>query len=127
VKSRISIMVASAALAAALTAPGAFANDQDVIMAGRCSAASSSKIKLSPDDGLIEVEFEVDQNRVGDTWNVTLRDNGAVVFRTKATTAAPSGSFEVRRRIPDRAGRDTVRGIASNPRTGENCVASATI
>ena len=65
---------------------------------GTCTANSSAKIKLSPENGRIETEFEVDQNRNGVTWNVVLRRNGNVVVRTTATTRAPSGSFELRRR-----------------------------
>jgi hypothetical protein len=95
---------------------------------GVCSAASSSKIKLQMDDGgKIETEFEFDQNKVGRTWNVTISDNGVVVVRTTATTTAPSGSFTVRRLIPNRAGADHVVARAMNPASGESCVAKATI
>jgi hypothetical protein len=51
------------------------------------------QLKLSQEDGRIEVEFEVDQNRNGVPWKVTLRRNGSVVAATTAITRAPSGSF----------------------------------
>ena len=45
--------------------PAALANEDDVIREGSCTGAASWKLKLSPENGRIEVEFEVDQNRVG--------------------------------------------------------------
>ena len=67
------------------------ANDDDVIRTGSCSGASDWKLKLSPEDGRLEVEFEVDQNVVGDTWRVRLLRNGELFATTRATTTAPSG------------------------------------
>jgi hypothetical protein len=99
----------------------------DVKAKGTCSAASSSKIKLSMSNGRIETEFEVDQNRVGKVWNVVIRDNGVVVANTLATTTAPSGSFTVRRLLANRAGSDRVVARATNAATGETCSATATI
>ena len=74
-------------------------------------AAATSKLKLSAEDGGIEVEFEVDQNRNGVPWRVTLRRNGVLVASTVATTRAPSGSFTVRRVVRDNPGAR----IASSP------------
>ena len=92
---------------------------------GKCSASSTSQIKLfKADNGRIETEFEVDQNRVGANWNV--KDSGVVVARTTATTTAPSGSFTVRRLIPNRAGTDRVTGFARGTwRPAETCSATA--
>ena len=63
---------------------------------GTCSAASQSKLKVKADNGRLETEFEVDQNRVGKRWRVTFKRNGSTVFRSIRTTQAPSGSFEAR-------------------------------
>jgi hypothetical protein len=112
-----------------LAAPG-IANAQgggDVRANGKCSASSTSKIKVKADNGRIETEFEVDQNRVGAKWNVVLKDNGVVVARTTATTTAPSGSFTVRRLIPNRAGTDRVTGFAKNVASGETCAATVSL
>ena len=57
-------------------APTAGAKDGDVRVAGSCTKATSSKLKLSEEDGRIEVEFEVDQNRNGVRWTVVLARNG---------------------------------------------------
>jgi hypothetical protein len=43
------------------------AKDGDVIREGNCSARSTWKLKASPENGRIEVEFEVGQNVVGRT------------------------------------------------------------
>jgi hypothetical protein len=99
----------------------------DVRAAGTCTAGSSSKIKLGLRDTGIRVEFQVDQDVSGVVWNVTLSDDGVQVFSGQATTADPSGSFELRRKIRDLPGPDTVVGNAVNPATGESCTASATI
>ncbi len=120
------LAVSLAALAGLAAVPLAAAKDGDVRVSGRCTKASTVKLKLSEEDGRIEVEFEVDQNVVGDTWKVQLLRNGERFFQGRATTVAPSGSFEVRRVISDPAGADTVRAIAKNPATGEVCRGTAT-
>jgi hypothetical protein len=106
------------------TAPAAPAKDrEDVRVAGTCTKASAAKLKLSEENGRIEVEFEVDQNRVGVRWNVVLRQNGRIVRRVSRVTRAPSGSFEARLLAPNRAGADRFRATASRP--GETCRAAA--
>ncbi|GIU97518.1 MAG: hypothetical protein KatS3mg013_1321 [Actinomycetota bacterium] len=114
------------ALSAVTAAPLAQAKDGDVIRRGSCSGASTWKLKLSPEDGKIEVEFEVDQNVVGDVWRVKIFHDGELVFRGKRTTKAPSGSFEVRIVEPNRAGPDDFVAKARNLSTDEVCRGSAT-
>lgn len=115
------------ATATTAVAPGAaIAKDGDKIVRGSCSASSTAKLKLSPDDGRIEAEFEVDQNRTGVRWRVTLRSNGRLAASTRATTRGRSGSFEVRRLLADRSGSDSVVARATSP-SGETCTARATI
>jgi hypothetical protein len=109
------------------TAPAALANDADVIRRGSCSAASDWKLKLSPENGRIEVEYEVDQNKVGDTWKVRLFHNGDRIFRGKRTTKGPSGSFTVRVVTDNAPGTDHVRAQARNLSTDERCGGSASI
>ncbi len=95
-------------------------------VAGRCDGRSTSKLKVKHDDGRIEAEFEVDQNRNGVKWGVQLRRNGRVVVSTSATTRAPSGSFSVERKIANGPGSDRVSARAVSP-SGEVCTAAATI
>src|SRR5262245_15094978 len=111
---------------ALLTLPaGVAAKQGDVIRTGNCSNRSDWKLKLSPENGRIEVEFEVDTPKVGQTWNVTLRKNGTQFFQGTRTTKAPSGSFELRRVTSNPAGTDTITGRAVNQTTGEVCMGSA--
>ena len=114
-------LIAIAALAAI---PTASAKDGDVLVRGTCTNASASKLKLSEEDGRIEVEFEVDQNRNGVRWTVVLRRPSAVLVRTTRVTRGPSGSFELRRVVADLAGRDRITARATSP-SGEVCRAAA--
>lgn len=90
---------------------------------GTCTQHSTSKLKLTREDRGIEVEFEVDQNRNGVPWKVTLRRNGTRVASLTARTRAPSGSFEIRRLIADRPGADRISARATRA-SGEACTAS---
>jgi hypothetical protein len=106
--------------AAALVAvPTALAkHGQGRIVRGACTQQSTSKLKLARDDRRVEVEFEVDQNRNGVPWKVTLRRNGHRVASLNAVTHAPSGSFKIRRLLA--GGRISARAT----RAGEACTAS---
>ena len=117
------------AAATALLVPAApgFAKDGEVIRRGSCTGASDWKLKAKPDDGRLEVEFEVDSNRNGQVWSVRMTDNGVQVFSGTRTTQPPSGSFSVERRIANRAGADTIRARATNARTGESCTGNLQI
>ena len=107
---------------AALSPAAALAKDGDVRSKGTCSKSSSAKLKLKADGSRIETEFEVDQNRNGQRWTVTLRRNGTLAATTKATTKAPSGSFTVSRRLTNGSGADVVTAKAVSP-SGETCTA----
>ncbi|HEX4941018.1 MAG TPA: hypothetical protein VFW51_00680 [Actinomycetota bacterium] len=121
---RVRAMIATLVLSALLIGGSAMptlAKAGDVIRRGACSGASDWKLKLSEENGRIEVEYEVDQNRVGDTWRVRIRHDDDLVFAGTRITKAPSGSFEVRLLQRNRAGDDVFRGRAVNLRTGEVC------
>jgi hypothetical protein len=105
----------------------AMAKPGDIVVTGSCSAASTFQLKLGPRDNVIETEFEVDSNVVGQTWKVRIADNGTRVFKATATTTAPSGSFTVHPRLPNLAGTDNIVAKALNPATGETCVAQASV
>ena len=94
---------------------------------GKCSAASTWKLKAKADNGRIELEFEVDSNVIGQTWNVVLTDNGTRVFKGTKITQGPSGSFTVHKRIANQAGTDKIGGKATNPATGESCAGSVSL
>jgi hypothetical protein len=122
-----SLLVAAtvAALALAALAAPAFAKEGDVRVQGRCTGPSTAKLKLSEENGRIEVEFEVDQNRNGVRWTVVLRRNGLVAAAGAGVTRAPSGSFEFRRLVANRPGADVITASARRA-SGETCTARAT-
>jgi len=95
-------------------------------VAGTCTDGSTAKLKAKPDDGRLEVEFEVDQNRNGVTWAVRVRRDGTLVIRRNATTHGPSGSFSIEKKIANPAGSDHITARATSP-SGEVCTASLTV
>ena len=99
---------------------------QNDIREGSCADASDWKLKVSPENGRLEVEFEVDQNVSGDRWRVRIRHDGDLAFRGVRTTMGASGSFEVRIVENDTAGPDAFRARARNLSTDEVCVGRAT-
>jgi len=108
------------ALAPAKGSPG-------VIRSGKCSGNATWKLKAKNDDSRIEIEFEVDQNRVGRRWNVSLNRGGTVVFRGTRVTRAPSGSFSVQRLVANPAGANRISAIARAAAGGQVCRASLTV
>ena len=126
---RASLAAAGAVIGLALPIGVASASSDggDIRKAGECNGNSTSKIKAKPDDGRLEVEFEVDQNRNGQKWKVKFKDNGSVVFRGTATTKAPSGSFSIERKIDNKTGNDRITAVGRNQVNGERCVAKVTI
>jgi len=110
-----------AAALGATTAQAATAKSGDgVRVAGTCSDMSTSKLKIKHDNGRLQVEFEVDQNRNAVPWTVELRKDGRLVFQGTRLTAAPSGSFSLERRIAGSTGIIKARAT----RNGEVCFAN---
>jgi hypothetical protein len=116
----VAVVVAVPALAPAKSSPG-------VIRQGKCSGSASWKLKAKLDDGLIETEFEVDQNIAGRRWNVAVTRDGTTVFRGARTTRPPSGSFTVERRIRNPAGSDRIVARAQAARGSQICRGVVTI
>ena len=106
---------------------GGGGNARDVRVSGTCTLRSTAKLKLSPENGRVEVEFEVDENRNGKTWTVVMNRNGNRVVSRKAVTRAPSGSFEARAVLAAGAPKTTVTAVARRAATGEVCRATATL
>ena len=121
------IIAAALVTSFALVVPAgmAWAGNNDVVERGSCDGGSEWKLKLSPDNGRIEAEFEVDQNVSGDQWRVKIRHDGDRVFRDTATTGGASGSFTVRIVENDNAGTDAFKAKARNLSTDEVCVGTA--
>lgn len=126
--SRIKALAGTAVIAAALLAvpAPALAKGTDVIRTGNCSGAADWKLKVGREDAGLDVEFEVDSNRVGQVWRVRIWDNGVLRYSNLRTTRAPSGSFTVSRTIRNMAGSDTIVARARNINSGQVCVARLT-
>ena len=103
---RMALVVATTfAAATVLTGPApAYAKGGDAIRSSSACSTGVIKLKAKHDDGRIEVEVEVDTNRRGQVWSLTLKDNRVTVWQGRRTTRAPSGSFSVHQRIANRAG-----------------------
>ncbi len=112
------LLVTGAPLATSAAAKGGDAT----IRTGSCSGTADWKLKAKHDNGRIELEWEVDSNRVGQTWRVRVRDNGVRVVATRATTGGASGSFSVERRVANGAGTDSFVARATDLSSGQTCV-----
>lgn len=95
----------------------------DVLKAGSCTGSSTSKIKLSNENGNLEVEFEVDMNKPNRKWKVVIKKNGVQVYAGTHTTNTSSGSFDVRRVLSGLSG--TITATATSLSTSEKCTAQA--
>jgi hypothetical protein len=124
---RTLIILCTLAGAAILFAAPTASADRAPVRPGKCTGPSTSKIKAKLDNGRLETEFEVDQNRNGRRWSVVLRRNGRVAFRGIATTRGPSGSFELRRFLGNAPGVDRISATARALRGGEVCTASTSV
>jgi hypothetical protein len=118
----VAVVVAFASTATAASNKGG----KGITVRGKCSAGSVWTLKAKADDGRLETEFEVDQNRVGKRWRVTITRNGANVFRGIRTTVAPSGSFSVHRLLAPAASNRIV-ATARALRGGETCRAALSL
>jgi hypothetical protein len=93
---------------------------------GSCSSATDWTLKVKRDDRRLENELEVDANRAGQGWRVSMSDGQHRFFSGTRVTRGRSGSFEVERQVANRAGADRITAVAHNPRTGERCRAALT-
>ena len=121
---RGAVLLAAAGISLAAVGPVEAKGGDAIRVSGACSTGNW-KLKGKVDSGALEVEFEVDTNRVGQMWAVTITDNGKTVFSGSRATLAPSGSFEVERRIPNQAGADRI--VATATRNGVTCRGQLTL
>jgi hypothetical protein len=125
---KLIVITALLAIVVALPAVAPAKNNPGVMRTGVCSGLGASwNLKAKHDDGRVETEFEVDQNRNGRRWNVVIRRNGVVVFRGSRITLPPSGSFSVNRRIANAAGRDRIVATARSVVGGGVCRGVVTV
>jgi hypothetical protein len=123
---KASVLAGTALLAVPVLSTPAEASGRVVAAASQC-ATGRIEVKVKADNGRLEVEGEVDTNRVGQSWNWRIVRNGTVAARGSKVTAAPSGSFSVNRRIANPVGQDTIRFRAVRPATGKVCSVSVKV
>ncbi len=88
---------------------------------GGCGGPAVWHLKAKPSNGKIEIEAEVDSNRVGQVWNWTIKHDGSTAAKGSGTTHGPSGSFTVNRRLSNTAGTDHFVFRAVRRATGDVC------
>ncbi len=123
---RILMIAGALVLTVALAVP-ATAGGSDVIRRGNCTGNTDWKLKLSPENSRLQVEYEVDSNVNGQTWRVQIFQNANRIFAGTRVTHAPSGSFELRKLANNMAGTDRFRARAVNVASGETCIGTASI
>lgn len=121
-KIRISATLAAAALTAATLAPApAVAGDRQVLRTGSCNSAAVWKLKVSPENGRLEVQYEVDTNRRGQRFRVRIFHGPRRIHNAVHTTRGRSGSFTARLLATNTSGRDRFRARAVQLNGGQRC------
>ncbi|MDP9302373.1 MAG: hypothetical protein M3P43_16010 [Actinomycetota bacterium] len=97
----------------------------DVRNAGRCTGGDSTySLAVSRyDRNRLRVRFRIAHSTPGQTWQIFGSDDGERIFAVKRDVSS-DGTASVRRRIPDRHGKDKVKVAASNSTSGEACNAT---
>lgn len=93
----------------------------EVERSGNCSGSTNWRLKAEGEDGRIQVEGEIDSSTSGQVWTWRILHNGGISAKGRATTKAPSGSFEVRRLLVDAPSTDRIGIRATNTVTHETC------
>lgn len=114
-------LTATALVGGVLVAGPADAKAGRITKSGSCTAGGTWKLKAAPENGRIEVEYEVNA-RSGQQWKVVIKDNGVVRVNTTKTTVA--GAFHVRKVVTNLGGTDVITARARNLTTGSVCSGS---
>jgi hypothetical protein len=96
---------------------GGGGDDRDVRVAGTCTERSTAKIKLSPGDGGVEVEFEVDENRVGKTATAPARRRRTPAAARSRCAPWSAGAPRAPTSPPSRGARRPARSAGPAPRS----------
>ena len=122
-KMTVSVAAAALGLSVAAATP-AVANDGDTTRTGNCSGAARTDLTLSPENrGTMEIDFQVDANRRGQRWEVTMFKSGRRVHQVVRVTRGRSGSFTARKLASNRRGLVRVRAVRLGD--GQGCTVRA--
>ena len=112
--------VATSALVLPLAPAQARDDDQRVEIGGACTGGGTWKLESKLRDGGLEVEYEVDSNVVGQTWQYDVSRNGASIASGSATTTGPSGSFSIETNTSGSLS-DLLAAVATLSGDGQSC------
>ena len=120
------VVVAAMLAVAPMTAASASASAAPrVAKHGSCSGNADWKLKVSPENGGPQVEFEVEHATPGDHWHVTIKENGSQLLSSSKVVHADR-SFSVKHRGNDTSGSDRFVAKATNASSGESCMGKVT-
>jgi hypothetical protein len=100
--------------------------DGQVRVAGVCGNSVTSELSVKRDNDGLELRFKLRQGRSGAAWRVVLVQERRIAWKGNPRTTGSSGSFEVRRTLPDLPGADAITVRAWGP-LGVGCRATATL
>jgi hypothetical protein len=124
------LLITSLLLALSAGAADARGNDSggggDVRVAGHCGRGATSSLRVRERDDGIELRFRLRQTRGRGVWRITIVHENRVASRVTRKTTRSDDSFELRHRLPDLRGSDTIVVQGWGPR-GLGCRAAATL
>lgn len=113
----IPVLAAITALASLSTA---MAKTGDVIKRANCPGSAKSKLKASPENGRIEVEYEIDNAVAGERWKIILKKGNRKIFKGVRTVNG-AREIKVRKVTSNGAGTERISAKARNLNTGAQC------
>jgi hypothetical protein len=99
------------------------AKNGDIIKRGQCSTGENTKLKAGPENGQIEIEYELDDAVPGSRWRITITKNGKTILRTTQRANA-AGNIDVRTLTSNLAGREKIRAKAKRIGAAGACALS---
>lgn len=81
------------------------------------------QLNVEPDDGALEVNFELQSEGPGEVWDVVVEQNASVLFEGQRTTDEDA---EVDIDVPARSVGDNEFVATATPQSGEACTARLT-
>lgn len=102
------------------------AKDGEIVKRGRCSTGVETELKASPENGQIEVEYELGDAAPGSRWHIRITKNGKTILRTTQRANAV-GDIEVRQITTNLAGRETIRATAKRAGAAGACTVSLAV
>lgn len=113
----LSTLVITAAVA---TFSPAFAKTGDIIKRANCPGSAKSKLKASPENGRIEVEYEIDDAVAGERWQIILKKGNRRIFKG-VRTVNKAREIHLRKVIRNEPGTERISAKARNLDTGGRC------